>query len=542
MRFVSRQLARILSFNTIIITLVIVAVYASLLQIIVNVIFHVLNSNASESIQNKERKTQLDVENTRHSNIHNLDHNEGPNDPQEFDMLNYHDDNEKDIQHINDREDIRIKELEDDNIVSSKHKLWYTQDAIIQRTKDCSKYFDVYPVLYSSQVLKKYEKKKLKPAYSLAFSHLLHKEIAIYEAFLSVYFRPNNFYCVHIDKESKDKVWKAVQGLINCYSTKMIHGKIVLIDKKDSFKVRWGRDQMLKADLKCIEKLVQLRKGSKSPWRYSISMAGSELPLVTYASLHTKLSTALKKDDSALESFRMPNYQLKRRLSKNALKDCSVCPNEDNTLTKDWKKIPPLEFEFVNPMNKDMTYNMQIYKGLRSVILSAKDADFMINHPVGKQFYTWIEKSSMTEEHFYSSLVRIKVDPKTSEVTQNRDTSNEDTLHGLCVRYTHWYYGVRMGGKTFRRKPCFGNFVHAICNFNLFDLEKLKDASEKCLIGNKFSLDTDSSAVIVHWSNIISRSFEETGKFSKTMKQYVNGNERNFTQMYHKKIIKLVHW
>jgi hypothetical protein len=269
-------------------------------------------------------------------------------------------------------------------------------------------------------------------------------------------------------------------------------------------------------------------------------MAGSELPLFTYASLHTKLSNTLGKDDSALESFRMPNYQLKRRLSKTALKDCSVCPDEKNTLTKNWKNVPPLEFTFINPLNKNMSYTMQIYKGLRSVILSAKDAEFIVNHPVSKQFYEWIEKSSMTEEHFYSSLVRVKVDPKTYEVTQDRDSSNEEILHGLCVRYTHWYYGVRMGGETFGRKPCFGNFVHAICNFNLFDIEKLKDTSKKCLIGNKFSLETDTSAVIVHWSNIISRSFEETGMFSKTMKQYVNGNEKNFTRDYHRKIMNLV--
>ena len=525
-----------------IITLVMGALYISLFQILVNVLFQVLNSNYIESIQNKETQFQPKQDENQQKNMHNHDHNEDPNDPQEFDMLNYNNEYDNDVRQNNVREDIRIKEVADDNTVSTKQKLWSTQDAIIERTKDCSKYFEVYPVLYFSEVLKNYEKLNLKSASSIAFSHLLHKEIAIYEAFLSVYFRPNNFYCIHIDKESRDKAWKAVQGLVKCYSTKMIYGKIFLIDKKDSLKVRWGRDQMLKADLKCIEKLVQFREGSKSPWTHSISMAGSELPLVTYASLHTKLSKALGKDDSALESFRMPNYQLKRRLSKNALKDCSVCPDEKNTLTRGWQKVPPLEFAFVNPLNNNMSYDMQIYKGLRSVILSAKDADFIINHPVSKQFYEWIDKSSMTEEHFYSSLVRVKVDPKTSEVIQDRDSSNEQILHGLCVRYTHWYYGVRMGGKTFGRKPCFGNFVHAICNFNLFDLEKLKEASNKCLIGNKFNLDTDTSAVIVHWSNIISRSFEETGKFSKTIKQYNNGNEQNFTRDYHRKILNLVNW
>ena len=101
-----------------------------------------------------------------------------------------------------------------------------------------------------------------------------------------------------------------------------------------------------------------------------------------------------------------------------------------------------------------------------------------------------------------------------------------------------------MGGKTYKRKACFGNFHHAICNFNLFDVQKLKEASEKCLIGNKFSLDIDSLAVIVHWSNIVSESFQQAGVkyFSKTIKEYIKGNELNFTSNYYHKMMKVVGW
>jgi len=255
------------------------------------------------------------------------------------------------------------------------------------------------------------------------------------------------------------------------------------------------------------------------------------------------LANALGNDGSSVESFTMPNYQLKRRLSKKAMADCKICPDEKNTEVRKWKSKTPLQFEFTNPLKTDKKYTMRVYKGLRSVILSYKDADFMVNHPVGKQFYQWIEKSSMTEEHFYSSLIRVKVDSKTSLVTQNTDATREDILHGIqCIRYTHWYYGVRMGGKTYKRKACFGNFIHAICNFNSFDVEKLHEGSEKCLIGNKFGLDVDKMAVVVHWSNLLSKSFEETGKVSRTMSEYSKGNERNFTKHYHKKIKDLVNW
>ena len=541
-RYLWRQLSRANSYNNLIITLLFVILYVALLQIIVNVLFQVFNLSSS-SPENREHSV---LGKKLHDNIKDKfsDNNNEYAEDEDFDMLDHNnDDYARDVRLIKGHEDSDLAQDRDAEYSEVSKKPWSTQDAIIKRTKDCKKYFDNYPVLYFNRIIEKYEKKTLKPAYSLAFSHLLHKEIAIYEAFLSIYFRPNDFYCIHVDKESKEKVWKAVEGLVKCYSSKMIHGKIVLLDKKESFKVHWAQDQMLKADIKCIERLLELRKGSKSPWRYSISMAGSELPLVTYATLRSRLTNALGNDGSSVESFTMPNYQLKRRLSKKAMADCTICPDEKNTEVRKWKSKTPLQFEFTNPLKTDKKYTMRVYKGLRSVILSYKDADFMVNHPVGKQFYQWIEKSSMTEEHFYSSLIRVKVDSKTSLVTQNTDATREDILHGIqCIRYTHWYYGVRMGGKTYKRKACFGNFIHAICNFNSFDVGKLHEGSEKCLIGNKFGLDVDKMAVVVHWSNLLSKSFEETGKFSRTMSEYSKGNERNFTKHYHKKIKDLVNW
>ena len=541
-RYLWRQLSRANSYNNLIITLLFVILYVALLQIIVNVLFQVFNLSSS-SPQNREHSV---LDKKLHDNIKDKfsDNNNEYAEDEDFDMLDHNnDDYAKDVRLIKGHEDSDLAQDPDGEYSEVSKKPWSTQDAIIKRTRDCKKYFDNYPVLYFNRIIEKYEKKTLKPAYSLAFSHLLHKEIAIYEAFLSIYFRPNDFYCIHVDKESKEKVWKAVEGLVKCYSSKMIHGKIVLLDKKESFKVHWAQDQMLKADIKCIERLLELRKGSKSPWRYSISMAGSELPLVTYATLRSRLANALGNDGSSVESFTMPNYQLKRRLSKKAMADCTICPDEKNTEVRKWKSKTPLQFEFTNPLKTDKKYTMRVYKGLRSVILSYKDADFMVNHPVGKQFYQWIEKSSMTEEHFYSSLIRVKVDSKTSLVTQNTDATREDILHGIqCIRYTHWYYGVRMGGKTYKRKACFGNFIHAICNFNSFDVGKLHEGSEKCLIGNKFGLDVDKMAVVVHWSNLLSKSFEETGKVSRTMSEYSKGNERNFTKHYHKKIKDLVNW
>ena len=224
-----------------------------------NVLFQVFNLSSS-SPQNREHSV---VDKKLHDNIKDKfsDNNNEYAEDEDFDMLDHNnDDYAKDVRLIKGHEDSDLAQDRDAEYSEVSKKPWSTQDAIIKRTRDCKKYFDNYPVLYFNHIIEKYEKKTLKPAYSLAFSHLLHKEIAIYEAFLSIYFRPNDFYCIHVDTESKEKVWKAVEGLVKCYSSKMIRGKIVLLDKKESFKVNWAQDQMSKADLKCIERLLELRK------------------------------------------------------------------------------------------------------------------------------------------------------------------------------------------------------------------------------------------------------------------------------------------
>ena len=65
---------------------------------------------------------------------------------------------------------------------SLKQKFWYRDEKVISRTRNCEFYFKHFvpvPAIDSGT--------------ALAFSHLVHNQAAVYEVFLSVYFRPNNF-------------------------------------------------------------------------------------------------------------------------------------------------------------------------------------------------------------------------------------------------------------------------------------------------------------------------------------------------------------
>ena len=114
---------------------------------------------------------------------------------------------------------------------------WLTEKEIINRTSNCKKYFQYLPVFVKNRDIKYFEKENLDESIRLAFSHMLHNHVAIYEAFLAMYFRPYNFYCIHLDYKAYDLVRKAVEGLVKCYEYELTTGAIYLIDKKDSIEV-----------------------------------------------------------------------------------------------------------------------------------------------------------------------------------------------------------------------------------------------------------------------------------------------------------------
>ena len=66
---------------------------------------------------------------------------------------------------------------------------------------------------------------------------MLHHQVAIYETFLAMYFRPYNFYCIHLDLKANDVIRKALESLINCYKNRLTTGRIFMVNKKESIKV-----------------------------------------------------------------------------------------------------------------------------------------------------------------------------------------------------------------------------------------------------------------------------------------------------------------
>ena len=123
------------------------------------------------------------------------------------------------------------------NITYGEQIDWFKEETIVTRTANCDKYFQSVPAAFQDTQITKYEKIHLKSDVRLAFSHMLHNQVAIYEAFLAMYFRPYNYYCLHIDRKAEKIIRKAIEGLVKCYAAEVTTGKIFVIDKTESIEV-----------------------------------------------------------------------------------------------------------------------------------------------------------------------------------------------------------------------------------------------------------------------------------------------------------------
>jgi hypothetical protein len=405
--------------------------------------------------------------------------------------------------------------LNNDTSLSPTKRTWYDLDEVIRRSNDCKNYFNTFPILGANDGFVEAERSILLDSQPLAYSHLVHRDVSVLEVFLSLYFRPNNFHCIHVDKNADDLYKNAINNLIQCYSLKVKNGAIFTLSDDESVSVKWGSNTMLEADMKCLKKLLQYTNGTNISWNYVFSVAGSELPIVTYSTFVKKLKQQLHPSFSAVESFLLPEGNL-IRIPEKQMKNKKHDP--DNLDANIFELPNPLLGRTSNissQQSKELrngSITFKVFKGIRNVILSSNDADFVINSPVAKKIFDWMQLGTFTEELFYATVIRFRVDSISKTVIQNTTTdilsknsggiafTSGDTLHGICPRYTSW--GCL---------KCFGKCINAICNFHMMDLDKIKgDDTTDCLVANKFNLDVDPMAVTQHWINILQKVSRET--------------------------------
>ena len=105
-------------------------------------------------------------------------------------------------------------------------------------------------------------------------------------------------------------------------------------------------------------------------------------------------------------------------------------------------------------------------------------------------FEFMLQDMYVPDESYYSTLGKI-VDVEKLELhpASVKQDITQDTMHGQCARTSLWYY-----------ESCRGQNIRHICNVAVEDLPKLREKG--CMMGNKFKLSVDASAVVCQMKNI----------------------------------------
>ncbi len=113
---------------------------------------------------------------------------------------------------------------------------------------------------------------------------MVYKDIEQFERLLRVIYRPQNYYCIHVDKKSYYLYYQAVKAITACFQNVFLSSKRI--------PVNWGHMSVLDADLYCMKDLLRYKN-----WKYLINLTGQEFPLKTNADI-VQILTALNGSNS----------------------------------------------------------------------------------------------------------------------------------------------------------------------------------------------------------------------------------------------------
>ena len=104
--------------------------------------------------------------------------------------------------------------------------------------------------------------------FPISFSIMAYKDVEQVERLLRAIYRPQNYYCIHVDQSAATDVKQGLAAISGCFPNVEMASR--LID------VEWGLWTVVEAELVCMKDHLRYHD-----WRYHINLAGQEFPLKT---------------------------------------------------------------------------------------------------------------------------------------------------------------------------------------------------------------------------------------------------------------------
>ncbi|CAF1466413.1 unnamed protein product [Rotaria sp. Silwood1] len=293
-----------------------------------------------------------------------------------------------------------------------------------------------------------HEDKNINRQFPLAFSILMYENVEQFERLLRLIYRPQNFYCIHVDNDASMNVLNAVKSIVQCFDN------IILASKQE--KVLYATFSRLQADLNCMNDLIKYPS-----WKYLLNVANTELPLKTNSELVKILSI-----------YRGYNDIEGRWKSKNKERTEYVWQTFD--ISKgDNKQVPQLKR--TNEKKTSPPGNVEIVKGSAYGAFSRAFIEFVLTSPIAKELLDWSRDTYSPDEHYWATLNYNTHLHSPGGYKAKSDPTN------WTARFVNW-----------GEQNCYGRIIRGICVFGMFDLPILLNRHE--LFANKFHLNADPIA------------------------------------------------
>ncbi|XP_071131283.1 beta-1,3-galactosyl-O-glycosyl-glycoprotein beta-1,6-N-acetylglucosaminyltransferase 4-like [Mytilus edulis] len=279
--------------------------------------------------------------------------------------------------------------------------------------------------------------------FPIAFIVLMYKDVEQVVRLLRAIYRPQNYYCIHVDLSAPEETHLAIDSIARCY------GNIFVVSKKVD--IIYGHISRLNAEINCMSDFAK----RSTSWKYVLNIPSQQYPLKTNAEI-VKMLTKLN-GSNIVEGILNQSRTIKDRYEHRFFAF-------RNDLHRFGKKTP-----FHNK-------NIAIVKGLAIGAFSYNFVRFVLENKVARELLIWMKDIYSPDEYYWATLNYNVAIP-----APGRYIGDPNDLSFLVV-YISWGSGAHTNSNR-----CHGKIVRDICIFGIEDLPTLVGLPH--MFANKFYLD-----------------------------------------------------
>ncbi|CAL1534672.1 unnamed protein product [Lymnaea stagnalis] len=217
--------------------------------------------------------------------------------------------------------------------------------------------------------------------FPIAFSIVAFKNSEMVERLLRAIYRPQNYYCIHVDVKASNGFLRAISAVAQCFPNVFL--------PLNRLKVTWGTFSVLESELSCMRELGRYKK-----WKYFINLTGQEFPLKT-------------------------NFELVK-----ILKSYNGANNIEGVLKRAnqyrWKNKPP-------------PFGLRPVKGSVHITASRFFIDYILHNDTAEAVLNWTRTILIPDEAYFSTL---NYNPELG--IRGTYNGNPDGMYAFLTRFKIW--------------------------------------------------------------------------------------------------------